>query len=181
MIQVVKERNNIIRLEFLIPQPALIHSLAKIIKGVMLYDDDRIIRFKCSHIERLGAKRLTYEESLQFMWCIATQLKHLILEQRSCFYTLRLENIWRIDDKFVYMDDLMEIDDNDNICITHFLDKDELFLSPELRLADRPPFGAHYKTIYYSFGKLLQTICDSPLYVSECLLEEPEMRAIRFP
>jgi hypothetical protein len=181
MFIIEKERNNICRLEFLIPQSALIHSLGKIIKGSMIYEDDRIIRFKCSSIERHGDTKLSYEESLQFIWCIATQLKYLILERRSCFYTFRRENIWRMDNKFVYIDDLMEVDDMDNICITHFLNKSDLFLSPELKLVDRIPFGVHYKTIFYSLGKLLQTISDYPLDVTECLLEEPEKRGIRFP
>lgn len=181
MFQIIKEeRNNICRLEFLIPQPALIHSLAKVIKGAMIYDDDRIIRFKSCSIERFGEKKLTYEESLQFIWCIATQLKFLILEKRSCFYTFRLEYIWRIDGNFVYIDDLMEVDDADNIEVTHFPNKDDLFISPELRGSERFPFRVHYKTIYYSFGKLLQTIGDYPLDVTDCLLEDAEKRAIRF-
>jgi hypothetical protein len=182
MFQIVKEeRNNICRLEFLIPQPALIHSLAKVIKGAMIYDDDRIIRFKSCSIERLGIKRLSYEESLRFVWCIATQLKYLILEKRACFYTFRLEHIWRIDGNFVYIDDLMEIDDADNMEVTHFINKADLFISPELRSSERVPVCVHYKTIYYSFGLLLQTISDFPLDVADCLLEEAEKRAIRFP
>jgi hypothetical protein len=181
MFCIKKERNNICRLEFLISQPFLIHSLAKIIKGSMIYDDDRIIRFKVGRIESLGEKKLSYEESLQFIWCIATQLKYLILDKRSCFYTFRLENIWRIDDKFVYIDDLMEMDEVDNIVITHFINKADPFLSPELIVAERIPFSVHYKTIYYSFGKLLQTISDSLLDVTDCLLDEPEKRTIRFP
>jgi hypothetical protein len=175
------ERNNICRLEFLIPQSALIRSLAKIMKGAMIYDDERIIRFKCSCIRRLGEKRLTYNESLLFIWCIATQLKFLISEKNQSFYTFRMENIWRMDDKFVYIDDLMDVDDSGIICITHLINKEDVFLSPELKLADRVPFGVHYKTIYYSFGKLLQTVGDSSLDVKECLLEDSEKRAIRFP
>ena len=182
MFQIVKEeRNNICRLEFLIPQPALIHSLAKVIKGAMIYDDDRIIRFKAVSIERLGIKRLSYDETLQFIWCIATQLKFLILERRSCFYTFRIQHIWRIDGNFVYIDDLMEVDDADNMEVTHFINKSDLFISPELRSSERVPCYVHYKTIYYSFGKLLQTIGDSSLDVTDCLLEDAEKRAIRFP
>jgi len=180
MFRVIKERNGICRLEFLISQPALIRSLAKILTGAMIYDYDRIIRFKSASIERHGMKHLTYEETLQFIWCIATQLKYLILEGRECFYTFRLENIWRIDDKFVYIDDLMEMDDADNIVITHFINKADDFLSPELMAMERIPFGVHYKTIYYSFGKLLQTIGDSSLDIGDCLLEDAEKRAIRF-
>jgi hypothetical protein len=181
MFQVFTERNNIRQLEFLIPQPALIRSLAKIIKGSMIYDDDRIIRFKCSSIQTLGEIKLTYEESLLFIWCIAIQLKFLISEKKQSFYTFRMENIWRIDDKFVYIDDLMEIDDSDNIQITHLINKEDVFLSPELKAADRVPIYVHYKTIYYSFGMLLQTISDFPLNVGECLLDEPAKRVIRFP
>jgi hypothetical protein len=183
MFQIVKEeRNNINRLEFLIPQPLLIHSLAKIIKGAMIYDDDRIVRFKAACIERLGEKKLSYEESLQFVWCIATQLKWLILEKRCCFYTFRLENIWRMDDTFVYIDDLMDIDEMDNIQITRFINKDDVFLSPELRAVDRIPVDVHYKTIYYSFGKLLQTISMSEFddIVLKCTCLEPKERSIRF-
>lgn len=178
MFGIQKEVHNICRMEFLIPQPALIRSLAKIIQGAMIYDD--IIRFKAARIERFSGKLTSYEESLRFIWCIATQLKYLILETQSGFYTFRLENIWRIDDKFVYIDDLMEIDDSDNIVITHFINQRDLLLSPELRDA-AAPVSVHYKTIYYSFGKLLQTISDYPLDISDCILKEPEKRAIRFP
>ena len=181
MFQIIQERNNIHRLEFLIHQTALVRSLAKIIHGAMVYDDDRIIRFNAGSIRTLGENMLTYEESLQFVWCIATQIKHMITFHRSCFYTFRLENIWRIGDKFVYIDDVMEIDDADNIVITHFINKDDPLLSPELRLMERVPFRVHYKTIYYSFGKLLQTISDFPLDVTSCLSEDPEKRIIAFP
>ena len=63
MFQVKEERNNICRLEFLISQPALIHSLAKVIKGAMIYDNDRIIRFKAARIERLGITPLRIENA----------------------------------------------------------------------------------------------------------------------
>ena len=75
----------------------------------------------------------------------------------------------------------MEVDDADNMEVTHFPNRDDVFLSPEMRLMERVPFGVHYKTIYYSFGRLLQTFGDSSLDVTECLLEDAEKRAIRFP
>ncbi len=75
----------------------------------------------------------------------------------------------------------MDIDDDDNIQITDFINKNDVFLSPELKAANRIPFGAHYKTIYYSFGKLLLAISSYPFDISDCLSEEPVKRAIRFP
>ena len=211
MFRIQTEENHICRLEFLIPQPALIHSLAKILRGAMIYDDDRIIRFKAARIERYSGKLTSYEESLRFIWCIATQIKCLITEHRHCFYTFVPSNLWRIDDTFVYINDVMEMDDQGNIQITHFIpflfenahseafssaksncsmrienvqkciNTHNMFLSPELMEMDKVPFYIHYKTIYYSFGKLLQTISDYPLDISDCILEEPEKRAIRFP
>ena len=180
MFQIHKERNNIYWLSFLIPQPSIVQSIAKVIKGSMIYDDYTVIRFKAQNVERYDRKKLDYKESLRFIWSIATQIKYLILERHECFFTFNPQNLLKIDGPFVYIDDVMEIDETDNMTITSFIKKDDEFISPELREIVKFPYCTHYKTIYYSFGKLLQFVSNHQFDDIECFNTDIIKRSIQF-
>jgi hypothetical protein len=162
---------------------SLIRSVVKLLKHVVVSSDYKQLQFRASIVCRLPPS-LDLEQTLQLVYCLATQIKHLVLTERKCFYTIDKEHIYMIDGVFVYMfdDHLMDIDQTDNIKIYGWVDTEDEFLSPELRLV---PKTVHYKTIYYSLALIVKRLHPSwatsyklSQLLRRCMCECPQERSI---
>ena len=163
---------------------SLIRSVTKLIKHAIVSSDYKQLQFKAVRVSRVSSS-LDLGQTLQLIYCLATQIKHLVLTERKCFYTITPEHIYMIDDVFVYMcdDHLMDIDQNDHIQLYGWIDPDDdEFLSPELLLV---PKTVHYKTIYYSLALLVkrlyiqwETSYKLSQMLRRCICECPEERSI---
>jgi hypothetical protein len=162
---------------------ALIRSATKIIKHSVVSSDYKQLQFKSTNVSHVPSS-LDIEQTNQLVYCLATQIKHLVLTERKCFYTLAPEHIYMVDDTFVYMfdDHLMDLDQNDHIQLYGWVDPDDEFLSPELRLV---PKTVHYKTIYYSLVLLVKRLYSQwetsyklSQMLRRCMCECPQERSI---
>lgn len=153
--------NNIFNIETYRPNPILLLSLKKMIRGATCSDDYTLIRFKTYSVEMLREK-MSEKPKIQMvanmLSTLAEQLKYLITEYSYTFLGYNTENIIVIDgNKFLFIDiDLMsEIDDQKNITIFYPFKKIDFFVSPELKKVSKLPCTIHYKTTYFSLGCLL--------------------------
>lgn len=159
------------------PNVSLLNSLmrTRIILGSSIIDNNKTLHFKAYTVEsyeqyqgalqkKNGTKRFPYEIALRLAYYLAKQLKYLLIEEDKCFYEFNPENILVLDEsKFVYLSDshLLELDENSmkiqiarpftirNININ--ID----FVSPEFAKIRELPSQIHFKTIFYSLGRLL--------------------------
>jgi len=153
--------NNIFRIELKKPNPVLLLSLTKIIKGATCSDDYLLITFKAYSVDMLNKNRLEKPSISMVANMVATlggQLKRLYDNFSVTFIGVNTENIMVIDgDKFVFLDiELMrEIDEQNKLTIFTPFTSSDFFFSPELKMASKLPLVVHYKTAYFSLGCLL--------------------------
>ena len=156
--------NNTCKVELKRSNPMLLLSLKKIIRGATCSDDYELLTFKAYSVEMFTSYKEKKSEKpsiymvANMVATLGEQLKYMVSEQSYTFLGYNIENILIIDgNKFVFLDiELMsEIDEENNITIFYPFNKNELFVSPELKKATRLPINIHYKTSYFSFGCLL--------------------------
>jgi len=191
-------------IQFSTPQPILIESILdlKRLHSPSTSDNYTKLAFFANDVcdlptylersyQKKGTKLLSYDETLQLMFCLGEQLFHL--ENRGGSYlTLDSTKIFVVDDThFLYLDDrVLPLDKNTNtIKITTPFSKKLPHLAPELKEADELPFIVSYKCVYYSVGSLLSS-CLIPLeqlkgtklysFLERCFEEEAEERTLLY-
>ena len=159
----------------------MIRYLSSLIKGSTINDDYHSIQFKAKHVSFLSGT-LDYQQTLKLVWCLSRQIRRHITETKTCFFTLNPANIIEINDIYVYIDDLLDIDKQDSIEITRPYLRNSEIVSPEVESSSTFPYSVHYKTIYYSLGKLVRIVSrdfDADL-LAQSLHIDPLQRKILF-
>ena len=162
-LKIIKSVNNIFRIELKNPNPVLLLSLTKFIKGSTCSDDYLLMTFKAfsvqmftSYKEKSG--KTSIYTAANMVSTLGGQLNHLVGEYYMTFIGFNAENIIVInEDIFLSLDiELMrEIDEQNNITIFTPFTSSDFFFSPELKMASRLPLIVHYKTAYFSLACLL--------------------------
>ena len=153
--------NNIFNIELKRPNPILLLSLKKMIKGATCSDDYILLTFKAYSVQMLRGRmreKLKIKMVANMLSTLAEQLKYLIVEHSYTFLGYNTENIMVVDDnKYFFLDiDLMsEIDDQNNVTFFYPFKKMDFFVSPELKKVSKLPCTIYYKTTYFSLGCLL--------------------------
>lgn len=154
--------NNIFRIEFVKPNPILILSLKKHIRGATCSNDYQLITFKAYSVEMFNKQKNIKESEIKMVanmiFSLTSQLKYMIDEYSYTFLGYNTENIMVVDDnKFLNVDiELMsEIDEKNTTTIFSPFTSTDFFFSPEFKNATKLPLTIHYKTSYFSLGCLL--------------------------
>ena len=165
------ENKHLFSIELAYPNPVLLLSLRKFVKGSTCSDDYLLFTFKAYSVEMFNqfCKKNKIINVANMIDTLSRQLKYMINDHMYCFLGYNTENIIVIDgNKFAYLDiDLMSELDEQNITIFSPFKSTDFFLSPELKIANTLPIKVHYKTCYFSLGcLLLYTLlsCDNAFY-----------------
>lgn len=174
---------NIFRIELKKPNPILLLSLTKFIKGSTCSDDYLLITFKAYDVQMFTSyKENTEKPSICMVANMVATLGGQMSDMIGKFMTftgVNTENIIVVNDHiFLCLDvELMrEIDEQNNVTIfTPFTSRD-FFFSPEMKRATKLPFILHYKTAYFSLGCLLLYVLLSydDAFYQEYLLSDSE-------
>jgi len=196
---------------------ALIKSIVhtRVIPDISVYNDYHTITFSATSVQtytefrdlhlfdRNGVTQLNYDDTMQVVSSLATQLKYLIDEQSSCFYLFDTDNLIVIDgNKFLYMsnDHMANVTPDGKVMLIQPFGKKipKTFVSPELTRVVCIPSKVDYRTAYYSLGALalhclsgdnfgnedavLGALKGTKLYamLQRCLAEDPCERSILF-
>jgi hypothetical protein len=181
--------NGICTIKYPYNSSTLIRSLVKtrLIVGATVTNDYTRLIFKATSVTRVP-DTLDYKQTLQLIYCLASQIKYLVIDEQHCFYTFSLDNLYMIDgDTFVYIsnDHLMELD-GDQLQIVYPFSKDDEFISPEMHAITYIPATTHYKTIYYSLALIIKRLYRGEesyaltQLLRRCICEEPSERTIVF-
>ena len=153
--------------------------------------------------DRNGVTKLNYDETMQMVSSLATQMKYLIETQNSCFYLFDTDHLIVIDgNKFLYMsnDHMANVTPDGKVMLIQPFGKKipKTFVSPELTRVVCIPSKVDYRTAYYSLGALamhclsgdnfgnedavLGALKGTKLYamLQRCLAEDPGERSILF-
>jgi hypothetical protein len=182
------DTTNIFKIELKKPNPVLLLSLTKFIKGSTCSDDYLLLTFKAYSVEMLPSYKEKSEKSsictaANVLTTLTSQLKYLFDEYIVTFLGFNPENIMVINDHtFLSLDiELMtEIDENNITFFTPFTSRD-FFFSPELKRATKLPCIVHYKTAYFSLGCLLLYVLlgyDDAFYREYLLLDSENMEQL---
>jgi len=166
------ENKNLFRIELAYPNPVLLLSLRKFVKGSTCSDDYLLMTFKAHSVQMFTnyKKKFGIHNATNMVATLGGQLKLMSCEYSVTFIGLNSENIMVIDDcNFLCLDiELMrEIDEQNNVTIFTPFNSSDFFFSPEIKCATKLPLVLHYKTAYFSLGcLLLYTLlsCDNSFY-----------------
>jgi hypothetical protein len=161
-LKITKNEKNIFRIELKTPNPALLLSLTKCIKGSTCSDDYLLLTFKAFSVKMLSNYKKNSEKT---SICMAANMVSTLVKQiqelykySATFLGFNTENIMVINDCiFLCLDiELMrEIDEQNNVTIFTPFTSGDFFFSPEIKTATLLPLIVHYKTAYFSLGCLL--------------------------
>jgi hypothetical protein len=161
-LKIIKNTNNIFRIELKDPNPVLLISLTKFVKGSTCSDDYLLFTFKAYSVEMLThCKNNLKKSSIKMVANMAHTLGGQIQEMfkySASFVGFNTENIIVInEDIFLCLNvELMrEIDEQNNITIFTPFSSSDFFFSPEIKCATKLPLILHYKTAYFSLACLL--------------------------
>jgi hypothetical protein len=160
-LKITKNTNNIFRIEFKKPNPILILSIQKNIRGATCSHDYQLLTFKACSVEMFKqnkTKKPGIKMVANMVFSLSSQLKYMIDEYSYTFLGFNTENIMVIDgSKFLCLDiELMnEIDEQSTTTIFSPFKSTDFFFSPEFKKASKLPLTIHYKTVYFSLGCLL--------------------------
>jgi hypothetical protein len=179
------EKKDIFKIELAYPNPVLLLSLRKFIKGSTCSDDYLLFTFKAYSVEMFTSykKKIGIHNVTNMVATLGGQVNLMIGDYSVTFLGFNTENIIVVDDcKFLCLDvELMrEIDEQNNVTIFTPFSSGDFFFSPEIKCATKLPLVLHYKTSYFSFGcLLLYTLlcCDNSFY-KEYLIESLSMQQI---
>jgi len=215
--EIYKEGSTKYKFVFFNYSEALIKSIVhtRVIPDISVYNDYHTITFSATSVQtytefrdmhlfdRNGVTQLNYDETMQVVSSLATQLKYLIDEQSSCFYLFDTDNLIVIDgNKFLYMsnDHMANVTPDGKVMLIQPFGKKipKTFVSPELTRVVCIPSKVDYRTAYYSLGALalhclsgdnfgnedavLGALKGTKLYamLQRCLAEDPGERSILF-
>ena len=115
------ENKHLFRIELAYPNPVLLLSLRKFVKGSTCSDDYLLLTFKAYSVEMFNqfCKKNKIINVANMIDTLSRQLKYMINDHMYCFLGYNTENIIVIDGKkFAYLDiDLMSELDEQNITI----------------------------------------------------------------
>jgi hypothetical protein len=155
--------NNIFRIELTRPNPVLLYSLTKFVKGSTYSDDYLLFTFKAYSVQMFTSYKENYKGKLRIPMVanmvdtLAGQLQELY-KYYVTFLGFNAENIIVINDHIFLCLDIglmREVDEQNNVTIFTPFTSSEFFFSPELKIATKLPLTIHYKTSYFSLGCLL--------------------------
>lgn len=153
----------------------LFHSLMRtnIILGASISDNYDLLSFKASSIktyheymlylrETNGSTKIPYIMAIRMVYFLAKQVDYLIKKEDKSFCEFNLQNIIVIDEsKFVYLggEHLFDLDEEYLVISRPFTIRnigfDIDFVSSEYANIREIPYNIHFKTIFYSLGRLL--------------------------
>lgn len=107
-----------------------------------------------------GTRKLPIQIVSKMIYDLSCQLKYLIIYENKTFLGYNKKNIIVIDDnKYIYLTNeyLKDIDkyNDETIMVSSPFTTNDFYLSPELKVVKELPSYIHYKTSYYSLGKLI--------------------------
>jgi hypothetical protein len=160
------------KIEFNKQSNKIINSLlnTKIILGGFTEDDYKVIKFKAKSVKTLkeyqnDSKKINGKEIIivsniaKIIKSLVIQLNYLIKYEFSTIIGYNIEDIIVInDEKFAFLGNelIANIDIKTNmIMITYPYEKNEFFISPELKNIKELPSYINYKTSYYSLAIML--------------------------
>jgi len=185
-LKISKNTNNIFRIELKKPNPMLILSIQKIIRGATCSHDYQLLTFKAYSVEMLTQNKINksgIKMVANMVFSLSSQLKYMIDEYSYIFLGFNTENIMVVDEnKFLNVDiELMsEIDEQNNVTIFTPFTSTDFFFSPEFKKATILPLVVHYKTSYFSLGCLLLYVLLSydDAFYQEYLMNSENMEQI---
>lgn len=129
----------------------------------LIFNATTVKTFENFHKEQTvlnGTRKLPIQVISKMIYDLSCQLKYLIIYENKTFLGYNKKNIIVIDDnKYIYLTNeyLKDIDkyNDEIIMVSSPFTLNDFYLSPELKVIKELPSYIHYKTSYYSLGKLI--------------------------